>query len=45
MSHTVTTPKNRTKMDIRVTIKAKNVYHLEIHAFALFLNYINKHKA
>jgi len=36
MSHTVTTPKNRTKMDIRVTIKTKNVYHLEIYAFAHF---------
>jgi hypothetical protein len=36
MSHTETTPKIRTKMDIRVTIKTKNVYHLEIYAFACF---------
>jgi hypothetical protein len=36
MLHTVTTPKNRTKMDVRVTIKAKNVYHLEIYEFACF---------
>jgi hypothetical protein len=36
MSHKVTAPKNRTKMDIRVTIKAKNVCHLEIYAFAHF---------
>jgi len=36
MLRTVTTHKNRTKMDIRIIIKAKNVYHLEICAFARF---------
>jgi len=36
MLHTVTTPKNRIKRDIRVTIKDKNVYHLEIYAFVRF---------